>query len=99
MTLLLQNNHSVFYSKIRLFSAHFKSLLELVNTAANVNELLLSGEERMALGADFNSDLVTSSGLGCYGFAACATNYTFFIIGVYSGFHCFLPRFYYSDVL
>ena len=96
MKLRLQNNHSVFYSensKSRLLSAYFKSLLELVNTAANVNELLLTCEEGMTLGANFYSDLAALGGLGCYCFAACATNYTFFIIGVYSGFHCFFTSF------
>ena len=69
--------------------ACLKSLLELVNTSAGVNKLLLTGEEGMTLGADFYSDLATLGGLGCYCFAACATNYTFFIIRMYSVFHCF----------
>ena len=33
---------------------HAQTLLELVNASACINELLLAGEERMALGADFN---------------------------------------------
>ena len=70
-----------------------KSLLELVNTAANVNELLLAGEEGVALGADFNFDLRALSGLGGYSLAACATDYALFVIRMNSGFHNFLPRF------
>ena len=33
-------------------------LVELIYTSAGVNELLLAGVERMALGADFNSDVL-----------------------------------------
>ena len=33
------------------------TLLEAIDTAARVNELLLAGEERVALGADFNAQL------------------------------------------
>ena len=33
------------------------TLLETINTTARVNELLLAGEERVALGADFNAQL------------------------------------------
>ena len=57
-----------------------ESLLELVNTSANVNELLLTRIEGVALGANFNSDLIALSGLGGNGLAACATNYALFVI-------------------
>ena len=33
---------------------HVETLLETVNTSAGINQLLLAGKERMALGADFN---------------------------------------------
>ena len=64
----------------KLLANTFKSLLELVNTSAGVNKLLLTGEERMALGANFNFHLAALCGLGRYCFAASATNYALFII-------------------
>ena len=33
------------------------ALLELVNTSTGINQLLLTGEERMALGADIDAEL------------------------------------------
>ena len=66
-----------------------KSLLELIYTSAYVDKLLLAGEEGVALGANFNSDLATLRRLGGYGFAASATNNALFIVGMNSGFHCF----------
>ena len=33
-------------------------LVELINAAAGIDELLLAGVERMALGADFNEDVL-----------------------------------------
>ena len=33
---------------------HVETLLETVNTSTGINQLLLAGKERMALGADFN---------------------------------------------
>ena len=37
---------------------HTETLLETVNTAAYINKLLLTGKERMALGANFNTDIL-----------------------------------------
>ena len=34
-----------------------EALLKAINTSAGVYQLLLTGEERMALGADFNADV------------------------------------------
>ena len=68
------------FNRVQLLLEVLKSLLELVNTAANVNELLLAGEEGVALGANFNSDLVALCGLGGNGLAACATNDALFVI-------------------
>ncbi len=65
---------------MRLFVEALKSLLELVNTTANVNELLLAREEGVALGANFNSDLAALGGLGGNGLAACATDNALFVI-------------------
>ena len=46
-------------------------LVELINTTAGINELLLAGVEGMALGADFNGDALTGR-TGLDGCAACA---------------------------
>ena len=35
-----------------------ESLVEAINTSTGVNQLLLAGIERVALGADFNSDVL-----------------------------------------
>ena len=41
-----------------LLTAQPKTLVEAVNTAARVNELLLAGEVRMALRANFHADVL-----------------------------------------
>ena len=38
-------------------SFHVETLLEAVNASAGINQLLLAGKERVALGADFNLQL------------------------------------------
>jgi hypothetical protein len=97
----MQKAHSLPLSSesLGLLSNTLESLLELVNASACINKLLLAGEEGVALGADFNSDLAAVRGLGGYGFAAGATNYALLIIGMNSGFHFDIPRFFFCDVL
>jgi len=51
----------------------FHSLLELINTSACVNELLLTCIERVAVGADINSQ-ITLCGKSLECVAACALN-------------------------
>ena len=70
-----------------LLACSLESSLELVKTSACVNELLLSCEERMALGANFNSDLAALGGLGCNYLAASATDNALVVIRMDSGFH------------
>lgn len=68
-----------------------KSLLELIDSSAGINELLLTGEERMALGANFDSDLFSALGVGRtggHGLTASAPDDDFFIVGMDSLFHC-----------
>lgn len=48
-----------------------ETLLEAVNTSAGVNNLLLAGEKRMALGADFNADFL--GGGTCFDHVAAST--------------------------
>ena len=76
----------------RLFLEVFESLLELVNTSACINKLLLAGEEGVALRANFNSDFASLSGLGNNSFAACALDYALFILGLNSFFHFKIPH-------
>ena len=65
----------------------FESLLELINTSACINKLLLAGEEGVALGANFDSDLASLGGLSNNGFAACASDYALFVLGLNSFLH------------
>ena len=83
----------------KLLSNALESLLELINTSACINKLLLAGEEGVALGADFNSHLATGGGLGGNGLAAGAADNALFVLRMDSGFHFNLPRFFYCDVL
>ena len=69
-----------------------KSLLELINTSACIDKLLLAGEERMALGANFNLHFSNSRGLGYNGLAACALDNALFVFGLDSFFHFFEPH-------
>ncbi len=70
--------------KISLLLA--KTLVELVNTSASVNELLLAGKERMALGADIYSH-ITLGGLGLNNLAARANNLSVLIFGMDTVLH------------
>ena len=70
-----------------------KSSLELIYASARVNELLLTREERMALGADINSNLAALRGLGFHNFAACASDGAYFILRMDSVFHFHVPLF------
>ncbi len=46
-----------------LSASGFQTLLELVNTSAGIYKFLLTGEERMALGANVNAKLTVSVSL------------------------------------
>ena len=84
---------------VRLLSGSFQSLLELVQTAACIDELLLTGEEGVALGANFNSHFAALGGTGSNSFAASALNDTLYVIGMDSAFHFSIPRINFLDVL
>ena len=43
---------------IRLLESNAVALLEAIHTAASVHQLLLAGKERVALGANFNAQLL-----------------------------------------
>ena len=56
-----------------------KSLVETVNTSTGVNQLLLAGIERVALGADFNSDVLLG-GAGGKSVATSTANRSLFVV-------------------
>lgn len=58
---------------------HTKTLLESVYTSAGVNKLLLTGIERVTLGANFNSD-VFLCGTSLDNIAASAGNSSFLVV-------------------
>ena len=82
--------------KQRLLVGCFQSLLELVNSTARINELLLTGKEGMALRANFDSHFSAFSGLSCYGLAASTLDRHFFIIRMNSGLHFYLHLTFYK---
>lgn len=73
-------------SSLGLFGT-FSELLEAINTAARVDELLLAGVERMALGTDFRVDDGIGGAHDKLGAADTADLYFFVIGGVDTGFH------------
>ena len=56
-------------------------LVELVNTSAGVHKLLFAGEERMALGADINVNIILG-GLGLIYSSASANDNGILIFGM-----------------
>ena len=65
----------------------FKTLFELINTSAGINEFLFAGKERMAFGANFNSE-ITLRGLCMNNFTASATNGCIDVVRMDCFFHC-----------
>ena len=61
-------------------------LVEALDTTSGIDHLLLAGEERMTLRADFNS-VVTKRGAGFNDVAACTGDLGGFIIGMNAFFH------------
>ena len=71
--------------------------VELVNTSAGIDQLLLPGVERVALGADFNGDVLPGAA-GLNDVASGAADRRRLIIGVDAFFHggnlsCFIGLF------
>ena len=62
-------------------------LVELVNAAAGVDQLLLAGVEGVALGADSHGDVLLG-GAGLDDSAASALDGGLLVIGMDSFFHC-----------
>jgi hypothetical protein len=61
-------------------------LVEALNPASSVHQFLLTGEERMALGADFHPDFLFG-GTGLELIATRATRDNFFVFGMDTLFH------------
>ena len=58
-----------------------KSLVETINTSTGVNQLLLAGIEGVALGADFDTDVLLGR-TGSKGVTAGATDRGLFVVGM-----------------
>ena len=68
------------------FLLQTKSLVETINTSTGVNQLLLAGIERVALGADFNSDVLLGGTAG-KNVATSTTNGSLFVVGMDTFLH------------
>ena len=68
------------------FLLQTKSLVEPINASTGVNQLLLAGIERVALGADLNTDLLLSGTAG-KGVTAVAANGCLFVVGMDAFLH------------
>ena len=63
-----------------------ESLVETINTSTGVNQLLLAGIERVALGADFNADVLLG-GAGRKDVATGTANRSLFVLGMDTFLH------------
>ena len=80
-----------FFLKRRKQSAQTELLVELLNTAAGVDQLLLAGVEGVALGADFDGDVLTG-GAGLNHIAASAADGGLMILGMDAFLHYNSPH-------
>ena len=63
-----------------------KTLVEAINTSTGVNQLLLAGIERVALGADLNTNVLLG-GTGRKDVATCTADRGLFVFGVDTFLH------------
>ena len=68
------------------FLLQTKSLVETINTSTGVNQLLLAGIERVALGADLNTDVLLS-GASRKDVATGTANRSLFVLGMDTFLH------------
>ena len=83
-------------SSLFVWILHAVALLEAIDTAAGVNQLLLAGEVRVALGADFNAQLLLG-GTGDEGVAADAGHGNLLVLRMDAflhDFHLAVPQYY-----
>ena len=76
-----EKQHPPFPGDTAFYGLHTETLLEAINAAAAVNQLLLAGEEGMALRADFNPQFLLG-GAGLKGFAAHTADDALFVLGM-----------------
>ena len=77
---------------MQILQLHAVALLETIDASAAVNQLLLSGVEGMALGADIHAQLLLG-GTGLEGLAANAADDSLAVIRMdlfFHGFHLFV---------
>ena len=74
-----------------LLSDSSQSLLELVQTTARIDKLLLAGVEGVALGADFNAHLAALGGARNDSLTACALDDALNVLGMDSVLHVHVP--------
>ena len=72
--------------KYRQLLLQAKTLVETVNTSTGVNQLLLAGVERVALGADFNTNVLLGGASG-KDIATRATDRGLFVLGMDTFLH------------
>ena len=63
-----------------------ETLVETINASTGVNQLLLAGIERVALGADFNADVLLG-GAGRKDVATGTANSSLFVLGMDTFLH------------
>ena len=68
------------------FLLHAKTLVEAINTSTGVNQLLLAGIERVALGADFHTNVLLGR-TGGKDIAAGAADGGLFVLGMDTFLH------------
>ena len=76
--------HSVVRILVVLLQA--KTLVEAINTSTGVNQLLLAGIERVALGADLNTNVLLGGASG-KDIATCTADGGLFVLGMDTFLH------------
>ena len=69
-----------------MFLLQAETLVEAINTSTGVNQLLLAGIERVALGADFHLNVLLG-GTGSKDITASAADGSLFVIGMETFLH------------
>ena len=71
---------------LSVFLLQAEALVEAINTSTSVNQLLLAGIERVALGADFHTNVLLGR-TGSKDIAACAADGGLFVLGMDTFLH------------
>ena len=81
-----KNPHHVSVVRISSVLLQAKTLVEAINTSTGVNQLLLAGIERVALGADLNTNVLLGR-TGSKDIAASAADGGLFVVGMDTFLH------------